>query len=126
MGWVSVENVSAPLENPLRVQRLNWPWQKARGYLLRFAPKSEEGLLFVYHRPRRVVVHMLFVPFPLGIVWINEQLTVVGVEEAPPWRGVRRSPVPVQLFIEMAPERIKEFAVGHVLALKQAYEVGVS
>ena len=106
---------SAHLSEPLTVQVLRWPWQRARGYLLRPAPARDEGLLFLYRSPRVRHVHMLGVKFPLGIVWLGAEGKVLGVALAKPSR-LYASPAPVMAFLEIHPARIAEFRLGDIVA----------
>ena len=99
------------LSRPLAARVLRWPWQRARGYLLRPAPAEHEGLLFLYHVPRKRRIHMLGVRFPLGVVWIGPDQKVVGAVLAQPGK-VYVSPAPVRAFLEIHPHRLAGFRVG--------------
>lgn len=102
---------SANLSKPLVVRVLRWPWQRARGYLLRPAPAEHEGLLFLYRTARVRHIHMLGVRFPLGVVWIGPDYKVVGTVLAKPGR-VYASPAPVVAFLEIHPRRLAAFRRG--------------
>ena len=99
------------LSRPLAARVLRWPWQRARGYLLRPAPAEHEGLLFLYHVPRKRRIHMLGVRFPLGVVWIGPDQKVVGTVLAQPGK-IYASPSPVEAFLEIHPHRLAGFRVG--------------
>ena len=102
---------SANLSKPLVVRVLRWPWQRARGYLLRPAPAEHEGLLFLYRTARVRRIHMLGVGFPLGVVWIGPDHKVIGTVLATPGR-VYASPAPVVAFLEIHPRRLTAFRRG--------------
>lgn len=53
-----------------------------RGLMLRKALLPGEGLL-LKHCP---AIHCCFMRFPIDVVYLDEQMTVVGVETVRPWR----------------------------------------
>lgn len=59
---------------------------QARGLMFRKSFPPGSALAFRFSRPRRRDVHMLFVRFPIDVVWTVEE-TVTRVERLHPWRG---------------------------------------
>ena len=104
---MGASNIVVALSSPgarLRVKVLRTPWARARGYLFRPRPQPGEGLLFLYSRPQRRAVHMMGVPFPLKVLWLDEGGTVVSVQSLRPWTGFAVSPIPVSAFLETHPD----------------------
>ncbi len=61
---------------------------KLRGLMFRRALEPGEGLLMVEPHASRTntAVHMLFMAFPIAVIWLDDQLCVVDKAHARPWR----------------------------------------
>ena len=72
------------------------------------------GLLLAYHKDskRDTAIHMFFVPFDLGIVWINKAGEVVDLAVAKKWIGLKSPKQPACYILEIVPQRIGEFRIG--------------
>ncbi|HLC84164.1 MAG TPA: DUF192 domain-containing protein [Candidatus Nanoarchaeia archaeon] len=57
-------------------------WQKARGLIL----KEPQSLLFVYARPQRIHLHMIGVRFPIDVVLMDLEGTVLELKTLRPWQ----------------------------------------
>ena len=51
-------------------------WQQARGLMFSF-PKT---LVFEFHRPRKIGLHMFFVFFPIDVAFLNASREVVDIK----------------------------------------------
>ena len=85
---------------------------RGRGLMGRSAIGAREGLLMVlppYQQGRRhlwVSIHMLFVPFPLAVAWLDRQGRIVHSLLARPWRPYYSSPHPAWYTLELHPARL--------------------
>ena len=62
---------------------------QARGLMFRRSIPSDYALAFRFGRPRTRGVHMVFVPFPIDVIWASDG--VVGrVSQLRPWVGIGR------------------------------------
>lgn len=61
---------------------------KLRGFTFRRELAPGEGLVLVEDKESRLntSIHMLFVNFALGVIWVNEEGAVVDTVLARPWR----------------------------------------
>lgn len=57
-------------------------WTRFRGLMLRRSLEPGEGLLL----RRCASIHCFFMRFPIDVVYLDRELTVVGVETVKPWR----------------------------------------
>jgi uncharacterized membrane protein (UPF0127 family) len=75
---------------------------------------EDEGLLLVQGKDSRVdsSIHMLFVPFELGVIWINSHFKVVDKIIAKPWRLAYFPAVPAKYTLEIHPDRLSEYEIG--------------
>ncbi len=112
--WFRVENLTRPLARPLRVQACQTFFCRLRGLMARPTLPVEQGLLFLWPRPTRwgAAVHMFFMRFPLALVWLDAQDTVVDVRPAYPWRTIAVPKAPATRLLELALARLPEFQPG--------------
>lgn len=82
--------------------------------MLKRSIPTDWGLMLVHPRENRVDsgIHMLFMFFDLGIVWINEAMEVVDTALAKKWISIITPKKPAKYVLEILPERLDEFQVG--------------
>ncbi|MGB7539193.1 MAG: DUF192 domain-containing protein [Anaerolineales bacterium] len=87
---------------------------KLLGLMFRRSLAEDEGALLVYDRPSKVEtsIHMFFVPFPLGVFWLDSQGTVVDRVRALPWRPFYASGVPANYVLELHPIALNTLQIG--------------
>ncbi len=92
-------------------------WTRFRGLqLVRHLP-DDEGLLFVTGSENRAntTIHMFFMFFSIGVVWLDASGKVVDKCFAKPWRPAYAPKSPAQYFIEAKPGILDKVQVGDVL-----------
>jgi len=94
-------------------------WSRGRGLMFRRSLDSEEALWFQLDRPGRLAaaIHMFFVFFPIGVVWLDEEGKVVDLALAKPFRPWYAPSRPAAAFVEGPEGLLERCAVGDVLAL---------
>ena len=60
---------------------------RARGLMFRRSIPSDYGLVFEFDAPARRDVHMVFVPFPIDVLWLVDD-AVEHVETLSAWTGL--------------------------------------
>jgi len=87
---------------------------KLRGFTFRRTLGPQDGLVLVEARDNRVntAIHMLFVFFDLGVIWVNDAGEVVGTVVAQPWRPSYVPPAPARYVIEGQPDLVNRVKVG--------------
>lgn len=87
---------------------------KLLGLMFRRRLATDEGALLIYSRPSKVEtsIHMFFVPFPLGVFWLDECGTVVNRVRALPWRPFYASGVPASHVLELHPDSLTSLQIG--------------
>ncbi len=101
-------------EIPITVEIVDSVSERTRGLSGRTEMKTA-GMLFVFDESDYHGIWMKDMYFPIDIIWIDESLTVVGIE-----RGVRpdsypktfRPPVPVRYAIETEDRYTETFGIG--------------
>jgi hypothetical protein len=60
---------------------------RGRGLMFRRSIPEDYALVFEFDGTARRSVHMLFVPFPIDVIWLEDE-TVTAVERLSPWTGI--------------------------------------
>ena len=107
---------------PLEAQRCDTLWCRFRGLMFRRRLAPHEALLFVEPRESRVAtaIHMFFVFFPIGVIWLASDGTVVDKRLAKPFRPYYVPRRHAQYYLESAPEILKEIELGETLTIKNS------
>jgi uncharacterized membrane protein (UPF0127 family) len=94
---------------------------KMLGLMFRGSLSENEGALLVYSRPSigMTSIHMLFVPFPIGVFWLDDRGTVVDRVRALPWRPFYASAVPACYVLELHPKALEQLQVGDRVAFHE-------
>jgi uncharacterized membrane protein (UPF0127 family) len=87
---------------------------KLRGFTWRRALAADDGLVLVQGGDSRVnsAIHMLFVFFDLGVIWVNEGGEVVDTALARPWRLHYAPRAPARYVVEAHPDVISQVQIG--------------
>ena len=83
---------------------------------------AEQGLVLVQGSENRLdaAIHMFFVPFDLGVIWINQQGKIVDHCLAKAWRPFYMPAQPAKYILEIHPQRLAEFQTGDQVAFDAA------
>ena len=87
---------------------------KLRGFTFRRALAKDDGLVLVEKGEGRMntSIHMLFVFFDLGAVWVNEAGEVVDRIVAKRWRSSYVPKLPARYVIEAHPDLLGQIKLG--------------
>jgi uncharacterized membrane protein (UPF0127 family) len=97
--------------------RLKWCHsfgRKLRGFTFRRTLSPDEGLVLVETSDSRVnsAIHMLFVFFDLGVIWLNDTGEIVDKKLARPWRLSYVPQSPARYVIELHPSLLDQVQIG--------------
>lgn len=94
---------------------------KLRGLTFRKHLPKDQGLLLVGSQDSRVDagIHMLFVWFDLGIIWINDAGKIVDAKLAKSWVSVLLPAEPARYVLEVHPDRLLEFNIGDQIVFEE-------
>lgn len=95
---------------------------KFLGLMFRRSLSEDEGALLVYGQPSKLEtsIHMFFVPFPLGVFWLDSGGIVVDRVQALPWRPYYASAVPACYVLELHPSALKNLQIGNRVEFYEA------
>jgi hypothetical protein len=100
---------------------------KLRGFTFRRNLVIDDGLVLVEKADSRVnsAIHMLFVFFDLGVLWVNDAGEIVDQLVAKRWRSSYVPKLPARYVIELHPELLERIKVGdHVQFLEREAQAG--
>lgn len=114
MRQVKVINQDVPAGNSLFAVYCDSFLCRLRGLTFQREMDCSNGLLLVEAQDSRIqtAIHMLFVFFDLGIVWISNAGEVVDTRLAKPWISFIIPSRPARYVLEIHPERLSEFKIG--------------
>ena len=92
-------------------------WTRFRGLQLVTHLPDDEGLLFITGSENRAntTIHMFFMFFSIGVVWLDASGKVVDKCFAKPWRPVYAPRSPAQYFVEAKPVILDKVQIGDML-----------
>ena len=105
---------------PLKVRRCETFLCRLRGLMFRRRLDPREGLLFIEAKESQVAtsIHMFFVFFSIGVVWMGANGTVVDKVLAKPFRPYYAPQAPAQYFLEGSPDLLAWVEVGERLQME--------
>ena len=59
------------------------------GLMFRESIPPDYSMIFILKKPSRVNVHMLFVFFPIDLIFLNDEKKVMGFSRLKPWIGFK-------------------------------------
>lgn len=105
---------------PLRIHRCESFICRLRGLMFRRQLRSDDALLFVQPNEARwgSAIHMFFVFFSIGVVWLRGDGVVVDTALAKPFRPFYMPRKPARCFIEGPPSILSQVSIGDQLYVK--------
>jgi uncharacterized membrane protein (UPF0127 family) len=99
-----------------QIVRCDTFWKRGRGLMLRRKKAVEEGRVFLFVERRESVaqatIHMLFVFFPIAVVWLDAHKQVVDKALARPFRPYYAPRQPAQYYVEGHPTLLGQVSPG--------------
>lgn len=105
---------------PLRARRCATFLCRLRGLTFRRSLAPGEGLLFVESTESRwgTAIHMFFVFFPIGVLWLATDGTVVDAVLARPFRPFYAPRAPARYYLEGPPALLEWVQIGERLTIE--------
>jgi len=114
MENITIVNTSLPFAAGLSAGYCSTFFCKLRGLMFRKSIPADWGLLLVETKDSIVntSIHMFFVFFDLGVIWINDAGEVVDLCFAKKWVTIKAPKKAARYILEVKPSRLAEFKVG--------------
>ncbi len=122
MSWRVLRNAETGAVVLARVRLCESFWCHFRGLQLVPRLPDDEGLLFVNSSESRSnsAIHMFFMLFSIGVVWLDASGTVVDKQFAKPWRPMYMPRSPAQYYVEANPSLLDHVQIGDRLRFDEA------
>jgi uncharacterized membrane protein (UPF0127 family) len=90
---------------------------RLRGLMFRRRLGADEGLLLIGQRESRIdaAIHMFFVFFPIGVLWLDSENRVVDRVVARPFRPLYVTRAPAANVLECQPQVLEKAAIGDTI-----------
>jgi uncharacterized membrane protein (UPF0127 family) len=97
-------------------------WCHLRGLQFVLRLPSQQGLLFVTPREgtAHTAIHMFFMFFSIGVLWLDAKGKVVDKKVAKPWRPYYAPKKPAQYYIEAGVDILDRVQIGDRLRFDEA------
>ncbi|ABE52926.1 DUF192 domain-containing protein [Methanococcoides burtonii] len=76
-------------------------FQQAKGLMFRRSVHDSYAMVFIFSSLRKISLHMLFVPFPIDVLFLNEDKIIVKTTHLRPWIGIADSGEKIRYVIEL-------------------------
>ncbi len=112
--WFKAKNVTQGTTLIERVRRADSFGLRLRGLTFRRSLGPDEGLLLVGSRPSRAdsAIHMFFVFFAIGVLWLDAEAKVVDKTVAKPFRPFYAPQAPALYVLECQPDVVDRVEIG--------------
>jgi hypothetical protein len=91
----------------------------SRGLGLMCRRRIRENQAYIFVEPREsltaTAITMLFVFFPIGVIWLNSNRRVVDKTLALPWRLIYAPDRPARYYVEAHPAALERVEIGDML-----------
>jgi uncharacterized membrane protein (UPF0127 family) len=116
--WVEIRNSSQGGQHILRARWCQSFFCRLRGLSFRRALQEGTGLLLINSRASwpESTIHMWWVFFPLGVVWLDASLVVVDTKLAQPWKFYLPGK-PASYILEGSPSILESVKIGDRLEI---------
>jgi len=78
------------------------------GLMFRKCIPYDYSMIFILKKPSQVSIHMLFVFFPIDVIFLNEEKKIMGLSRLRPWVGYKAME-DIKYIIEMKAGTIEMF-----------------
>jgi hypothetical protein len=119
--WRVLRNAATQAVILNRVRLCRSFWCHFRGLQLVRRLPEDEGLLFVTSHEGRAhtAIHMFFMFFSIGVVWLDAEKRVVDKQLAKPWRPAYTPAQPAQYYLEANTGVLDQITIGDKLVFDE-------
>jgi uncharacterized membrane protein (UPF0127 family) len=83
-------------------------FSQVMGLMFRKSMPHDYSMIFILKKPSQVSIHMLFVFFPIDVIFLNEEKKIMGLSRLRPWVGYKAME-DIKYIIEMRAGTIEMF-----------------
>jgi len=111
VSQIRINNKTRELNSPLVLKECSSFFSKFAGLMFKKNLKEDDGIILFDQSEGKISssVHMFFMNFDLGIIWLDSGKRVVDTRYAKKWHPFYAPASSAQFTLEIHPTRIKEF-----------------
>lgn len=83
-------------------------FSQSRGLMFKKDISDNYALVFVFDKPKKASVHMLFVRFSIDVLFLDDDKRIIKAVNLKPWTGISSSKKKARYIIEMKKNNISE------------------
>ncbi len=123
--WRVLRNAGTDAVVLARVRLCTSFWCHFRGLQLVPRLPEDEGLLFItgFEGKAHTSIHMFFMRFSIGVVWMDGQGRVVDTVAAKPWRPAYAPRHPAKYYVEANPSVLERVKIGDILRFDEGVAI---
>jgi uncharacterized membrane protein (UPF0127 family) len=120
--YIHVLNKNRIIESPPLILFCDTFMRQLQGFTFHPRLSLDEGLILVGKRDSRLdsSIHMFFVSFDLGVIWINAEMKVVDKIIAKSWRPAYFARQPAKYVLEIHPSHLDDYQTGDIVEFHNA------
>ncbi|VVB86440.1 putative ACR [uncultured archaeon] len=81
------------------------------GLMFRSQIPDNYAMIFVMKKPSSAGIHMLFMRFPIDVIFLDEEKTIIGLAHLKPWTG-HKAMKKIKYIIETNPGAIEKYKLS--------------
>lgn len=114
MAKVTLNNLTHPFRSPLFAEYRPDFLGKLLGLMFKTSLPADQSLLMAEEKESRVntAIHMAFMNFDIGVIWLDSQWRVVDTRLARRWITLAMPKIAAKYTLEINPGRLSEFNYG--------------
>jgi uncharacterized membrane protein (UPF0127 family) len=118
---LSLNNATTPHSTDIHLTLCNTFFLKFKGLMFQKEIIPSEGLVFDEFKDTKIntAIHMLFMRFPIGVLWVNSDHVIVSKVLAKPWKLMYSPEKPARYVIEVHPEVLNYYQVGDTIIFNE-------
>ncbi|MFZ5916321.1 MAG: DUF192 domain-containing protein [Chloroflexota bacterium] len=113
-----LRNVTRNLDIASDITCCNTFLRRGLGLMCRRSLRKDQAYIFVeqHESLNATAITMLFVFFPIAVIWLNQDRRVVDKTLARPWRFIYAPERPACFYIEAHPSALDKVEIGDMLS----------
>jgi uncharacterized protein len=122
MRRILISNLTNPAAQPINALLCDTFASRLRGLMFQKSLQHSDGIVLAESRESIIdtTIHMLFMNFNIGVLWLDSNKKIVDAKLAKKWRPAYAPSLPARYVLETHPDRLTDYAKDHILAFIDA------
>ncbi len=122
MHFVKIKNQTNSTVPELQAEYCYSFIQKFKGLMFRQTLEPNQALVLAENSESIIntTIHMMFMKFDIGVLWLDQNKRVVDTRHAFPWKLAYSSKTPAKYVIELHPTQLPSHKIGDQLTFEDA------